>query len=152
MTSRQSTHKRVLFSSLYTVKNAVVPMNHLKMDVQILKFNERHKEEYVEAHEARMRRYWFLRKLRDYAEDGKIAVIESGRDCDGVEYNGHVTILDANKKTVEEWVDSQLASADGPMHFALERPSVAKGIEYTSRDRTLEAFEDGHPGTIYSNY
>lgn len=36
------------------------------------------------------------------AENGKVAVVESGRDCDGVQYSGHVRIIDATMAAYRE--------------------------------------------------
>lgn len=101
-----------------------------------------------EAHERTQARRNYLARLFALAEDGKIAVIESGRDCDGVAYSGSVTIVDANVNAVQEHIDRQVKWADGPMWFDLDRPSAAAAIEYKSRDLTLEAFEDGHSHVI----
>lgn len=92
------------------------------------------------------------RRIIERAEDGKVAVIESGRDCDCVEYSGRVHIIDA---TVEAfiWLDSQIGDwADGPYRLGIVKPSEAKTVEYTSRDLVLEAMEDGHRQVIYSQF
>lgn len=90
------------------------------------------------------------RAIRDCQIDGKIAVVESGRDCDGCEYSGKVSIVDATPEAyiaheghVGEW-------ADGPFYLQIERPDTK--VERTSRDLVLEAFEDGHPHVVYSKY
>lgn len=101
-----------------------------------------------EAHERTQARRDYLARLFALAEDGKIAVVHSGRDCDGVAYSGCVTIVDATVKAVQEHIDHQTKWADGPMWFDLDRPSAAAAIEYQSRDLTLEAFEDGHSHVI----
>lgn len=101
-----------------------------------------------QAHERTQARRNYLARLFALAEDGKIAVIESGRDCDGVAYSGCVTIVDANVEAVQAHIDHQVKWADGPVWFDLERPSAAAAIEYKSRDLTLEAFEDGHSHVI----
>lgn len=90
------------------------------------------------------KRLTFLRQLVEFGEAGKIALVRSGRDCDGVEYDGDVVIVTATKQSVEAQVEGDLEYADGPMYFRLERPSVAKTIEHLSRDRAMEAFENGH--------
>lgn len=92
------------------------------------------------------------RRIIECAEGGKVAVVESGRDCDCVEYSGHVRIIDA---TVEAftWLDSQIGDwADGPYHLAIIKPSEAAGIRRESRDLVLEAMEDGHRHAIYSQF
>lgn len=110
------------------------------------------RSDYLKAHEATQRRLRFLNNLRNMAEDGKIAMVEEGRDCDGVEYTGVVHIVDATKEAVEAETDSIGKWADGPFYLRLERPSVAQGIPRTSRDRTMEAHEDGHDHVIYSSF
>lgn len=85
-------------------------------------------------------------------EDGKIAVIESGRDCDGVEYDGKVHMIDATPEAFVKLDEGLSEWADGPYRLAIERPSVAKGIGYSSRDLVLEAMEEGHPHHIVSRF
>jgi hypothetical protein len=101
---------------------------------------------------ARECRISFLTALREWAEDGKIAVMESGRDCDCVEYSGSAHLIDATVAAYDELYERTAKWADGPFYFTLERPSVARGVEYESRDLVLEAFEDGHPHVVYSQY
>jgi hypothetical protein len=102
-----------------------------------------------EATERRQRRQARLAAIREKAEDGKVAMIWSGRDCDGVRYSGSVYIVDATAQAVDAEEEHTLKWADGPCGFYLERPSVACGVEYDSRDLALEAFEDGHPHVLY---
>jgi hypothetical protein len=94
------------------------------------------------------KRLTFLSQLVEFREAGKIALVRSGRDCDGVEYDGDVVIVTATKQAVEAQVEGDLEYADGPMYFRLERPSVAKTIEHWSRDRAMEAFENGHAWSL----
>lgn len=98
--------------------------------------------------EATQNRLTFLRQLVQFAEAGKIALVRSGRDCDGVEYDGNVIIVTATKQAVEAQVEGDLEYADGPMYFRLERPSVARTLKHQSRDRVMEAFENGHAWSI----
>jgi hypothetical protein len=72
-----------------------------------------------------------------------VAVVWSGRDCDGVQYSGEVRLVPANPKDVEEHIDHTHKWADGPCDYAIMKPSEAEKIEYTSRDLTMEAFENG---------
>jgi len=86
---------------------------------------------------------------RELTENGEIAVVVSGRDCDGVEYHNRVSIVpveeaDACEAGEEEW-------ADGPIYFERMRPSEAKTLEYSSRDLVAEAHENGHSHVIYSS-
>jgi hypothetical protein len=103
----------------------------------------------AEKHAATQRRVKFFRDLKELAEEGKIAIVSSGMDCDGVEYSGDWTIVDATKEAVEKEVESINKWADGPIYnLGLMKPSDARQINRTSRDRTMEAFEDGHPWSI----
>lgn len=84
-------------------------------------------------------------QLRELAENGRVLLVEGGRDCDGVQYWGRVREIDATLKAYETAVYWIEYSADGPCWFSLERVSERHTIERGSRDLVLEAFEDGHP-------
>ena len=90
-----------------------------------------------------------LAEMAACTENGKVALIESGMDCDCVRYSGRVHIVDATEEAVEELYDYVYKWADGPVSLAFCKPSVAKQVRYTSRDLALEAFEDGHPHSIH---
>lgn len=83
--------------------------------------------------------------IAELAEHGRIAVVESGRDCDGVQYSGQVRIIRARLRDFLELEDGIAKWADGPFTLRLERPSIARRIEAQSRDLALEAFESGRP-------
>jgi hypothetical protein len=86
------------------------------------------------------------------AEGGQILVIESGRDCDGVEYSGHTRIIDATLAAFRK-LDAEIGEwADGPYSLDVDRPSIRGSIEPESRDLVLEAMEDGHRHVIYSRF
>lgn len=102
-----------------------------------------------EATERRVRRQTFLRHIREYAEGGQVAVVWSGRDCDGVRYTGYVRLVEATVQAVAEHIAHTYEWADGPCACYIERPSVGRFIESHSRDLVMEAFEDGHPHVIY---
>ena len=104
------------------------------------------------ATEARLQRQDFLHNIKAMAHKGKIAVIWGGRDCDGVQYSGNVHIVDATVQAVDDEIRHTYEWADGPCDYYLAHPLDAQRVEYTSRDLTLEAFEDGHPHCIYSEY
>ena len=94
------------------------------------------------------RRYWRnAEKL--YAEDGQVAVVWSGRDCDCVRYDNVVYTIPCDWRSIMDHVQETYSWADGPCSYYLERPSVADKLRYSSRDLALEAFEDGHPHYIY---
>jgi hypothetical protein len=86
------------------------------------------------------------------SENGKVAVVESGRDCDCVQYSGHVHIIEATTAAYEELYDHTAEWADGPFFFELMRCSVAGGIQAESRDLAMEAYEDGHAHVVYSAF
>lgn len=80
-------------------------------------------------------------------EAGHIAVVRSGMDCDCTQYK-RVSIIDAPVSVVawlrDEWEHRNWL--DGPESVWLEPPSNwPDGNHYVSRDRALEAFEEGHP-------
>lgn len=90
--------------------------------------------------------------IASIAEDGKVAWVESGRDCDCVEYSGRVHIVDATYQAYVE-LDERLGEwADGPYQLALCRVSETQSVTYESRDLVMEAHEDGHPHVIYSSF
>ena len=82
--------------------------------------------------------------IAELAEHGRVAVVESGRDCDGVQYSGRVRIIRARLRDFLELEDAIAEWADGPFRLQLERPNVARRIEPGLRDLTMEGFENGH--------
>lgn len=88
------------------------------------------------------------RRIAELAENGAVAVIESGMDCDGVQYSGHVHIIAASVVRLELLDKHTNEWADGPYYLSLERPSKARQVEYSSRDLGMEAFENGHPWVL----
>lgn len=88
--------------------------------------------------------------LQRNAVNGKVQLIESGRDCDCVEYTHSAGMIDANwaalyvkERDTGEW-------ADGPFSFTIVRPD--EQVESESRDLVMEAYEDGHPHHIVSRF
>lgn len=81
-------------------------------------------------------------------ENGEIALVNRGMDCDGCAWENSVTILPAILTVVLKHQDDAFKWADGPMSFRIERPSVAKALRRSQRDLGAEAFEDGHPHSI----
>lgn len=82
--------------------------------------------------------------------DGTMLVEERGRDCDGVQYAGQVHgPIPATFAAFWELRDDIAEWADGPFYL---RPikADAEVPTYTSRDLTLEAFENGHPHSIHA--
>jgi hypothetical protein len=115
----------------------------LKLLADAYRSERRHVSEYLEV-----RQSWH-KAVKELSENGKVAVIWSGMDCDCVRYSNNVRMVDANWKAIEEHINSTYEWADGPAYYGFEKPSVARELEYESRDLALEAFEDGHPYSIH---
>ena len=81
--------------------------------------------------------------IAELAEHGRVAVVESSRDCDGVQVAGYVRIIRARLKDFLELENKIARCAEGPFRLQLERPSIARRIEPALRDLTMEAFENG---------
>lgn len=91
--------------------------------------------------------------LASNQENGMVALFEGGRDCDGVRYHGRSCGL--IPATVQAyWQEhSRIAEwADGPFYLQIVKPSEAELVVYTSRDLVLEAYEDGHPHRIVTDF
>ena len=84
------------------------------------------------------------------AEAGKVAVVWSGRDCDGVAYSGDICLVDATLAELRRHIRHQEEWADGPCSYTLMSPSAAALIHPQERDLTTEAFEEGRPQCIYA--
>ena len=92
----------------------------------------------------------FAERIASCAQGGRVAVFESGRDCDGVEYSGKRHLIDATLAAFEALDDSIGEWADGP--YRLRVAHISESEQYSSRDLVLEAFEDGHRHVIYSKF
>lgn len=91
-------------------------------------------------------------QIESLDEHGEVCVVESGRDCDGVEYSGRVTTIQATLTDFEDLRERIAEYADGPFHLEIVRPSEAESIEYVTRDTVMEAYENGHPHSISSRF
>lgn len=114
-----------------------------------------HKIHWPAIERIRARRVLVLRlidAIDAFAEGGKVCAIESGRDCDGVQYDGRVHTIDASIKAWRELEDRIGQWADGPFRLSVAAPSTAALVRYSSRDLVMEAFEDGHPHVIHSTF
>lgn len=80
----------------------------------------------------------------EYAEDGQIAVIREGMDCDCTQYRKVSVIPIPGLMAWQKQEDLHYQWLDGPETTWFGRPST-HAPSYTSRDRALEAYEDGHP-------
>ena len=102
-----------------------------------------------EATEKRQARQGMIRDIAEMAEGGKVALVNSGMDCDCSRWQNRVSMVKATVADVDRWVDDFYNNAEGPQSCYIERPSVARKLQASSRDLALEAFEDGHPYSIH---
>jgi hypothetical protein len=102
-----------------------------------------------DATDARMARQRLLRDVVEFAEKGKVALVNSGMDCDCSRWENNVSLVKATVKDVDQWIDQFYANAEGPQSHYIQRPSVARMLTRSSRDLALEAFEDGHQHVVY---
>lgn len=77
-------------------------------------------------------------------EDGRIAVVFGGVDCDGGMWDNRVDLIPANVVAFIRWENLYEDGAEGPQWHHIARPSEVEGLEKTSRDLGMEAFENGH--------
>lgn len=140
-----------LFST--ATRDAVCKADRLFEGAKILRLLHRLHWDRIERIQVRRANLMLLIHLiAEKAEGGKVCAIESGRDCDGVQYAGKVHTIAAN---IDAWrkLDDDLGKwADGPYCLSVASPSEARGIQYESRDLVMEAHEDGHPHVIYSQF
>jgi acylphosphatase len=117
--------------------------NSLFKQAKILKvLHILHWDRVEELMTARIARQRFLWGTVNLAEDGMVAVVESGMDCDCVRYRNVVRIIPAEE--ADAYIRKSIEWADGPIHHYIERPSVALKLEYDSRDLAMEGFENGN--------
>lgn len=86
------------------------------------------------------------------AVDGMIGIVESGRDCDCVEYTHPRSAIPANVMAFLKLESDTAKWADGPFCLGIVTPEEAENTEDESRDLALEAYEDGHPHSIVSRF
>jgi hypothetical protein len=106
-----------------------------------------HQASLIRARDRRVARQALISRIDECAENGQILVLESGIDCDGSQYSGRTSLIDSTVEAFDAHYDSVAQWADGVFYLSIERPSLE--IEYQSRDLALEAFEDGHPYSLY---
>lgn len=90
------------------------------------------------------------KRIAEVQNEGKVKVVESGMDCDGVKYTGKIHEIPANADSYEELWDELNGWADGPFCLRLIDEDEAQTTEYQSRDLVAEAFENGHAHILYS--
>lgn len=88
--------------------------------------------------------------IASHAEHGHVAIVHSGRDCDGTSWSGVVVIIQATVIAVESWADNFDANAEGWQSWYIDRPSAVDHLEPEFRDLVLEAFEAGHPHCLHA--
>ena len=81
--------------------------------------------------------------------DGKLYLEETGRDCDGVRYQGKVHTCEATAKAYWDLHDTIGSWRDGIFGLHIITEQEAKEMRYSSRDLVAEAFENGHPHVIF---
>lgn len=131
---------RLLFTSARTIPSEAERLRFLNTALRDRLNAARHSVE---------RRLELHRRIAECAEDGKVALIESGMDCDGVVYGGRVHMIDAHWRAVLAKEHHIGQWADGPFNLRIERPTIAEEIEYHSRDLGAEAFENGHAHSLH---
>lgn len=103
----------------------------------------------AEATEARRARQDLHERIAECEENGMVVVIESGMDCDCVQYDGRKHPIPATVQAFDKLAQSIGEWADGVFTLSIVSPSEAREISYRSRDRALEAYEDGHSHIVY---
>jgi hypothetical protein len=108
------------------------------------------RERVEEAHKATQYRRETLRRICEFAEGGRVALVNGGRDCDCATWANTYSLVPATVAEVDNWVERFYHWAEGPQWHYIERPSVARKLEEEHRDLALEAFEDGHQHVVYA--
>ena len=85
------------------------------------------------------------RLIAERAENGTVAVVYGGRDCDCVQVDNLVRIIPANVMAWERFAAEQDRNAEGPWWAQIAQPSDVRVLVSTERDLVLEAFENGQP-------
>ena len=87
--------------------------------------------------------------IRGCSEDGRIAIVTAGMDCDGSAWANRVSLVDAVPRKVEHYLERYYAEAEGPQSHELARPSQVADLHAVHRDLAMEAYEDGHPHSLH---
>lgn len=85
-------------------------------------------------------------ELAECTINGVTGIVESGRDCDCVQYLHSSTHRFSGVYAFEKFREDQCYWSDGIHYVSLCRPDELPGNE--SRDLALEAFEDGHAHVV----
>lgn len=87
------------------------------------------------------------KELKDKAYDGKVALSIWSRDCDCVETT-RLAYIPATPQAYDNYVARECADAEGPVSVRILTLEEAAEFEPMTRDRILEAFEEGHSWRI----
>lgn len=90
----------------------------------------------------------FHKSITSNTENGWVAIVHGGMDCDCCCYEGNVSLVKATVKAVDAAVESLYVYAEGPIHWEIKSPSAASTVKSSSRDLALEAFENGHSWSV----
>lgn len=88
-----------------------------------------------------------LARIQDIQEDGVIAIVRSGIDCDGSQYTRTIHCTMPHMMKFQMLEDQHYDSLDGVESTHFGRPSEYPR-EYKSRDLAMEAYENGHPSLL----
>lgn len=101
----------------------------------------------LRLHDEVQQRVALCAKVRQLSDNGRVGLVFSGRDCDGVQYSGRAYVVDVAE--VYSTIRHELENSEGPTQYKLCSASDVDNVEYKSVDLTLRAFEDGHPHVLY---
>lgn len=88
--------------------------------------------------------------LDDATVGGAIGIITSGMDCDCTSYHRErVRRAFSSVAECKLWDADRCEGLDGIESVYFVTPDKVDRRRNASRDLALEAFEDGHPGTVY---
>ena len=105
-----------------------------------------HRARYREAlYDPLARRERLAQRVRDCEENGRVALIVEGMDCDCVQ-GLSVSLCRPAPRYIEYLIGMEYDNAEGPTSCWIEKPSQAP--EAYTRDLAMEAFEDGHPHSV----
>lgn len=91
---------------------------------------------------------WARRIIDAYARDGRIGFIRSGMDCDCTQYYAESTLtIDGTVADFLRWYNGYLEGLEGPDSHRFCDPAEIEPV-YRTRDRAMEAYEDGHPHLV----
>ena len=87
-------------------------------------------------------------QVRACSESGQVALVTGGMDCDCVQWEGRVTLLPAQPILIIHWIDDLYKYAEGPVTWRIATPTSTQDTVCVTRDRILEAYENGHPYSV----